>query len=208
MRDTHKDVTHSKLIEAATRVFAQHGYHKTTVDQIAREAGCSRATFYLHFQGKGDFLQPLLQAARDPFKPLYGLLPGILRVRDAALLKNWIIQAITLWDEVADYMRPVYEAAETDADLFRTLFPEELPGILEFDQALRESFPGLDESRYAITGAVIAAPLLHFFRRNLRGTPFDQDQTAETIARVWSHIVDDLANEQPAPSDPQPRTPT
>ncbi|MEQ5871545.1 helix-turn-helix transcriptional regulator [Sagittula sp. NFXS13] len=196
IRDTDKDVTHGVLIEAARRAFARHGYHQATVEQIATEAGCSRATFYLHFKGKGDFLPLLLQGGGDPFRPLYGRLPGVLRVGDESLLENWIIEAMTLWDEVADFMRPVYEAAEADAALFRTFFPDEMPGIREFTEALQQAFPGLEQRRCEITAAVIASPLLHFFQRHLRGASFDRELAATTIARAWGHVIDDIRREE------------
>jgi len=47
-----------RLFEAALTCFARVGVAKTTLDDVAREAGCSRATLYRHFPGK----QPLVNA--------------------------------------------------------------------------------------------------------------------------------------------------
>jgi AcrR family transcriptional regulator len=51
----------SRLLDATFVCLARVGIAKTSVDDIAREAGCSRATLYRHFGGKPE----LLRALRD-----------------------------------------------------------------------------------------------------------------------------------------------
>jgi AcrR family transcriptional regulator len=47
-----------RVLEATVACIARVGVAKTTLDDVAREAGCARATVYRHFPGK----QPLLRA--------------------------------------------------------------------------------------------------------------------------------------------------
>ena len=47
-----------RLIEAAFALFEQHGYDRTTVDDIAERAGVSRATFFRTFRSKEDVIFP------------------------------------------------------------------------------------------------------------------------------------------------------
>jgi AcrR family transcriptional regulator len=51
------------ILEAANRRFLRFGPRKTTMDEVAREAGCSRTTLYAHFRNKEDLYASLL--ARD-----------------------------------------------------------------------------------------------------------------------------------------------
>jgi AcrR family transcriptional regulator len=44
--------TADRVLDATERLLARFGYDKTTVDDIAREAGVSKRTIYLHFAGK------------------------------------------------------------------------------------------------------------------------------------------------------------
>lgn len=46
--------TREEIIQAAERLFEHFGYGKTTVDEIAREAGIGKGTIYLQFQSKED----------------------------------------------------------------------------------------------------------------------------------------------------------
>ena len=45
-----------RIIDAASELFAEQGYRKTSVDEIARHAGISKATFYQYFKTKGEVL--------------------------------------------------------------------------------------------------------------------------------------------------------
>jgi AcrR family transcriptional regulator len=52
------------LLKAALRVFAKNGFRKTTLDDIAREAGIAKSTLYNYFKDKADiYLQVCLYAA-------------------------------------------------------------------------------------------------------------------------------------------------
>jgi AcrR family transcriptional regulator len=44
--------TADRILDATERLLARFGYDKTTVDDIATEAGVSKRTIYLHFAGK------------------------------------------------------------------------------------------------------------------------------------------------------------
>ncbi|GCD95939.1 TetR/AcrR family transcriptional regulator [Embleya hyalina] len=59
LRAQQKRYTRQRLIAAAAGLFEAKGYEATTVDDIVAEAGAARATFYLHFTGKGDIVAEL-----------------------------------------------------------------------------------------------------------------------------------------------------
>ena len=44
----------AKILQAATSIFLKMGYHATSMNQIALEAGVSKLTVYNHFQDKGN----------------------------------------------------------------------------------------------------------------------------------------------------------
>lgn len=49
----------AEILEAALRVFGQYGYRRTSVDDIAREAGIAKGTVYLSFTSKEEVFQAL-----------------------------------------------------------------------------------------------------------------------------------------------------
>jgi AcrR family transcriptional regulator len=50
----------SLVLEAARRVFMDHGYHGATLEQIAEEAGFSKGVVYSQFDSKADLFLALL----------------------------------------------------------------------------------------------------------------------------------------------------
>lgn len=52
-----------EILEAALWLFAENGYHGTSVDDIARAARTSKGGLYFHFPSKGDLFAALLDYA-------------------------------------------------------------------------------------------------------------------------------------------------
>jgi len=50
------------ILDAALRVFGQYGYRRTSMDDIAREAGIAKGTIYLSFASKEEVFQALSQS--------------------------------------------------------------------------------------------------------------------------------------------------
>jgi AcrR family transcriptional regulator len=53
------------IVAAAVAVFSRKGYRLSQMDEIAREAGVSKATLYYYFKSKIQLFQYVLQVARD-----------------------------------------------------------------------------------------------------------------------------------------------
>lgn len=57
----HSEVSKEALFEAGLEVFAQKGFHRTRLDDIAKSIGVSRGAIYWHFASKEDFYISLVQ---------------------------------------------------------------------------------------------------------------------------------------------------
>ncbi|SIN36841.1 TetR/AcrR family transcriptional regulator [Micromonospora cremea] len=75
-----------QIITAATRAFAAAGFAATNLDDIATEAGISRAILYRHFDSKTDLYQAVLDSACGRLIAAVGAdefteasIPGLLR---------------------------------------------------------------------------------------------------------------------------------
>ncbi len=51
----HND-KYRRILEAAVKVFAEQGFHQSTIAQVAKEAGVADGTIYLYFKNKDDIL--------------------------------------------------------------------------------------------------------------------------------------------------------
>ena len=50
----------TRILDAAAQLFAHYGYDKTSVDEIASEAGISKGAVYLHFKSKAALMEALI----------------------------------------------------------------------------------------------------------------------------------------------------
>jgi AcrR family transcriptional regulator len=53
------EARHNVILDAALQVFGQYGYRRTSMDDIAREAGIGKGTIYLSFASKEEVFQAL-----------------------------------------------------------------------------------------------------------------------------------------------------
>ena len=52
LRERQREAAVAAIIEAATTVFSQSGFHRTSMEDIARACDCAPATLYGYFKGK------------------------------------------------------------------------------------------------------------------------------------------------------------
>jgi AcrR family transcriptional regulator len=50
-----------QIADAALRRFSRYGYKRSSMDDVAREAGLAKATLYLHFKGKEEVFRAMIQ---------------------------------------------------------------------------------------------------------------------------------------------------
>ncbi|WP_420238978.1 TetR/AcrR family transcriptional regulator [Telmatobacter bradus] len=58
--EARKDARRKLLLDAATRMFGDYGYHGATVPMIVAEANSSVGSFYMHFRNKEDIFAAVL----------------------------------------------------------------------------------------------------------------------------------------------------
>src|SRR5437588_4388460 len=61
IREEHRALTRTRVLEAAARVFARRGFHGASVHEIAREAGATTGAIYSNFAGKEDLFMAVFE---------------------------------------------------------------------------------------------------------------------------------------------------
>lgn len=116
-------VRRQHIIEAAGRRFAETGYHRTTIRDVAQEAGVADGTIYNSFASKADLLLGMLDplAERLPAGSTRASETPSFDPKDIAALLGDRWSALT--SEVTDLLRVVLSEALVDravGDAFRT----------------------------------------------------------------------------------------
>ena len=111
------DKTQDQILAAAAEVIFRLGYDKTTMNDIAEEAGLSRRTIYLYFKGKDELFEALLyreymeysQAWLEQIEvdPRGGTIGGFYRAIFQAVNRRPLIAAMLRRDRrvVGNYLR-------------------------------------------------------------------------------------------------------
>jgi TetR/AcrR family fatty acid metabolism transcriptional regulator len=158
--EEQSDRRRAEILAAASRVFAERGYHRSTVRQVAREAGIADGTIYLYFRSKQDVLLALLGEL------------GRLNDRPADFAELATADARTFADV---YLRRRWRDIRSRREVFAAVFPEVLA-----DPALREAL----RARLALAYAAADAELE---RRGRSGGLGSSDPVL--LARVTSATV-------------------
>jgi TetR/AcrR family transcriptional repressor of mexJK operon len=80
------------ILEAAGRLFREHGYGAVSMDQIAREAGVSKATVYAHFSSKDRLFASMVTNACRVYAE--GLMPAVTEMEDVRAALTQICREI------------------------------------------------------------------------------------------------------------------
>jgi AcrR family transcriptional regulator len=63
-----KAATQARILTAATELFLEQGYERTTVAEVAQRAGVSRATVFWHFSDKEGLFREAFNRLVEPFR--------------------------------------------------------------------------------------------------------------------------------------------
>ena len=62
---TRTATTRAALLEGALHEFSAFGYRRSSMESVARRAGVSRATLYLHWSGKEELFRALVEQLHE-----------------------------------------------------------------------------------------------------------------------------------------------
>ena len=190
MRAAQREFTRTRLVDAAVEVFAERGYARATVDEIAERAGATRATFYLHFKAKRDVLFDLLDRSAGHFNSAYRDLSPIAHAPTHESVRRWLAAVMQEWKVIADVARPVHEAATIEPEVHEILVRRNNTHVAELASALRAGAPALAARDADVYASILLAPLSYYFRVFLRGDKFDQRRVLDAMAASWMAVMD------------------
>ncbi len=182
LRERQKAQTREHLLDAAAGLIAERGYGDTTMDDIARAAGSSRATVYAYFATKDDILRTLAIGMWEATEDLY---------RAFAALPEWSPAAIGAWIEgvAAAWDRTNVRTWAVVASMGRELSADYLRYHRRYVETLTGD--GAKWKRFSPEEAEIRAHLLiaqmETFLGNwyIRGWEMDRATVLDTLADVW-----------------------
>ncbi len=86
-----------RILQAATELFIEQGYRKTSVDEVATKAGVAKGTVYLYFKTKADLM---IQAIVEEKKQYVVRIKPVLEAPPQQRLKKYIRLAFAMVHEM------------------------------------------------------------------------------------------------------------
>jgi AcrR family transcriptional regulator len=126
-------------MDAAMQVFAAKGYAATTVDDIARAAGASAATFYLHFRRKVDVLVASVESQTLGVYAEAGSLWPTERPHSREALRAWVERLFARWRELTTPQRIIGQAELVEPELRSLRTARFVEGVAYWENFLRDA---------------------------------------------------------------------
>jgi AcrR family transcriptional regulator len=130
--------TKSRLIQAAYELFLKHGYHGTSMRDIAARAGLTVAATYNHFKNKDELFTSVLLAHH----PYVHILPALAEVQGETVedfLRQGARRMIQVLGEKPGFLKlMLIEIVEFDSRHIPALFAEVIPRLLAFAQSVTQ----------------------------------------------------------------------
>jgi AcrR family transcriptional regulator len=92
LREAQRDLTRSRIKNAARDLFYESHFDVTTMDEIAAAAGLRRSTLYLHYKDKAEILAEVVSDYAPRAKAILATLPGPTPTVEQT--KRWIKKVV------------------------------------------------------------------------------------------------------------------
>ncbi len=173
-----------RLLDAGSHVFGLLGYHMAGVEDIVREAGLGRGTFYKYFTDKQAMLDMLAMECAEQLPTLTGALGDVRPGRPGAeqALQSWLVEFVRFHRRYAGVFRALQDVSPSTPALDRLsdLVAGDVLGSLErLLEAVDRPYP------FSVrVGSVVLLALLERLPDQLLGTRYDQepDDLASVLA--------------------------
>lgn len=183
------DRRQAQILAAASSVFARQGFHRTTVRDVAREAGIADGTIYLYFASKRELLLELLgQLGRVDERPAdFAAMAGV-DVR--TLLDTYLHRRFADLREWRQLFTAVFPEVLADAELREAQIAQAAPAFeAAADELARRMGAGEMPPRDpAVTARVAAATILGLLVLDVMGDPVVRarwDDLPAFLAGLW-----------------------
>lgn len=191
LREAQKAMTRDLLLHSGLEVFIRKGYAAATIDDIAKEAGATRTTFYLHFRSKAELVGQLVGRAHEMLVSLEGpSLSDVVASGERAEVRAWLESRMNQWDTIKPYMIVSYQASHEPDVAERT---EEW-----YEQVVQQMATGLErvgrfDSERRRVRSLLAFGEFEYLSRRYFAVGWRNDRQREVcldeLTESWLHLL-------------------
>ncbi|GGE36874.1 TetR family transcriptional regulator [Pullulanibacillus camelliae] len=188
------------IIESAIKLFAENGFHNTSVQEIANHAQMSKGTVYLYFDSKEDLLLKIFYYYYDSIKNKINSINKLQLTPKEKFTKQIMIQFEEIHDNHSFFTMFMREQALTFHDELHTLIKKMRTDTLRWIENSILDIYGSEVQPYIYDLFFIIEGLAQsYFKLIFDQVPLNFEQLAHFIIRRFDDVVQGLlsSGEQP-----------
>jgi AcrR family transcriptional regulator len=184
---TRGEQTHNEITQAAYQLFLEHGYHGTSMRQIAQEAGIALGGIYNHFASKEEIFTEVI-LAHHPYIDVIPALQAAHGETFEEFVQDAASRLVSNLDDRLDFLKLMFiELVEFNGQHVPQIFELFYPEVLEFAQRLTEN---RSELRTIPPPILVRAFIGLFFSFFMTEVLIGQFQPAEINENTLDHFID------------------
>lgn len=174
--------TRKQILDASLHLFSERGFARTTVRDIARQAGITDAAIYYHFESKRDLLEALVEER--------GFISGLLEWEQEAV-------GLPVWEALLQMALGAVDGMDDSREFLRLIIMEGLSG----DEAAVEQYGKLA----TMWEQGLAAVLKRYAEVGALRCDDPQVVSRQIIYSIVMAFIDSLLRPDAYPQDPPER---
>ena len=180
-----KAKTHQKIVTAATRIFAEKGLEKSSLDEIVAEAKVGKGTLYNYYKSKEDMYYGIINHSLETlFCYIRGEVKELKTLEEK--VNTAIFQYFSFAKENADLYKMIFRGIscfdEKSIQLFKKLVENHIQNAIKDEDPIFSQIPL--EKRKDISASGLALMDFNIFRWVMSDMSYDLMDSAESIAEI------------------------
>jgi len=95
--------TRNKIVSVATKLFSRFGFHKTSMDEIAKTARKAKGSLYYHFASKEDLFKEVVLNEMNILKRKLSIIVEKVELDATNKLKQYLMTRMEVLNDAANY---------------------------------------------------------------------------------------------------------
>jgi TetR/AcrR family fatty acid metabolism transcriptional regulator len=197
-RERQSAARSEEILDAAARLFAERGFHRTTTRDIADAAEVAEGTLYNYFANKDDLLMGIMRRLTDSLND-EGRQIEALPVAPRDHFFAWLQMRKNFQEDHAAMMQAVFSEILANVELRERYFEQLLePSIASLEESLREHIQigEIKPVDVPATARVFVSIIIGLFFLEVLGDPFTKSEAKTLDKIVISLLFEGIAPER------------
>jgi len=171
----------ARIIDAASKLFSQKGYHRTTMRNISEESGIELSYLYKFISSKDDILFLFHEHVHSKYAPLYKMIESSKGEDPAVLMKNILVMILRILRQIPSEILTMYsESRHLEKSSLKIVLQKETQMITIIEDLVKR---GIECGKFKVNDSFFAANIIQYLItiECIRGWSFKKNYSSKSI---------------------------